>query len=269
MEKFELDFTTKVAPRAVFLGVRPAKYWYGGQLHRDRLAFVNELVPYVKEARKNPCTIFLKHVETYHHENGDPLSDEEVAMLFNAVYFGGLTNTVNGVANALYFAASYPEKLKQLEAEPDDSPLATAWVLETSRLSSGFLGSNRIVVQDGYDIGGYKLPPDVLVMADIKTSSILSKEFDEPAFESFCPERFLAPQSQDASRYGILNWGMGTHVCPAKAFAMTEMQIILNAVMRNLTLSRPSQGFSIRYKATHSMAPVADNYVVHFKKIKK
>jgi cytochrome P450 len=227
--------------------------------------FTYNTVPVIKKARAESTTSFIKFVTSISRDNGDAISDEEIAMMINFVFFAALTTTSIGTANMLYLAASHPQEAKKVrEISSGDAPLMLAWVMEAVRFSCGFVASNRMIVKDGFEIGGYHLPEGMGVMLDQKTSSIINNEFGE--YGTFNPSHFLEPQSDETKKYGILNWGYGVHLCPGKTFAIAEMRHIAYTILRQLDISTNSK-FAASYLLQAPMNNATSDFKVHYTKM--
>lgn len=267
MLKFE-TLAVKASLQSFLFGPTFIKYYLGGLISYRREEFIKELIPIVHMARSGPATTaFLKHISSCVNKNNEPLTDREVAMMVNGTFFGGLATTSSGVSNMLYLAACFPDKAEKLLSEKPDSDLMHAWVMEASRFSSGFLSSSRLVMlENGYEVGGYCLPVGTSVMLDIKSASIESNEFNMPAEDTFAPERFLASLAEETKRFGILNWGSGIHTCPGKMFAIAQMKYLVHTLVCLINFSDPKTRFHYSNTVINPMSQITSDYRVHFKK---
>jgi len=238
---------------------------------KTRKEIVEQLLPFIRAARANPQTTYMKLLFEFKHEDGSPLSDEDIALIFHGLYFAAVSTTATASANTLLMAASYKNEVETLKQELEtvpfgDSKLLHSWALETARLNHGCLGHTRMVAEkDGFEICGYVLPAGTIVCTEGYTSSRASNEFEDPTV--FIPTRFLEePESEQTKRYGVTNWSSGRHLCPGKAMALLEMKCFLDEGLKRLEFGAPEKPFE---SVTSAIDAMRRNpcYVVPFKKI--
>eukprot|EP00026_Physarum_polycephalum_P009005 Phypoly_transcript_09114.p1 GENE.Phypoly_transcript_09114~~Phypoly_transcript_09114.p1 ORF type:complete len:452 (+),score=70.82 Phypoly_transcript_09114:65-1420(+) len=203
------------------------------KLDKRRRILIDQLRPYIANARANPDkqSSYLKRVfET------EPDSDERAILTALGAFFAAVANTSSATANVLSFMADYPLTLEGLKLEQGnvlENTEVHKWIMECSRVSTGFLNSLRIATND-FELGGY-----VIKKGDWSLSERVVQFFDNP--ENIAPDQFLPDRwaQNDNLQYlhNIPNWGGGLHMCPGKFFALAEMKFLLAAAVEKLHIS--------------------------------
>lgn len=169
------------------------------------------------------------------HDDGSPMSDEELRDELVTVLAAGHETTATGLAWAMERLLRSPRALARLReslaAGEDDYLDAT--VKETLRARPVIVDVARKLTAPA-SIGGYELPAGTFVMAAIAALHYREDLFPEP--EQFRPERFLAGK---ADNYAWIPFGGGVRRCIGAAFAEYEMRIVLRAILERADLSAP------------------------------
>jgi cytochrome P450 len=166
------------------------------------------------------------------HEDGRPMSDQELRDELMTLLAAGHETTATALAWALERLVRHPDKLERL-ADGDEEYM-DAVIKETLRLRPVL----PIVVrklQEEMEIGGMRLPAGVSVAPCIYLVHRRPDVYPEPY--RFRPERFL---EQPAGTYTWIPFGGGVRRCLGASFAMFEMKAVLQAIVRRLTL-RPAR----------------------------
>jgi cytochrome P450 family 135 len=166
------------------------------------------------------------------HEDGRPMSDQELRDELMTLLAAGHETTATALAWALERLVRHPDKLERL-AEGDDDYM-DAVIKETLRLRPVL----PIVVrklQEEMEIGGMRLPAGVSVAPCIYLVHRRPDVYPEPY--RFRPERFL---EQPAGTYTWIPFGGGVRRCLGASFAMFEMKAVLQAIVGRLSL-RPAR----------------------------
>jgi cytochrome P450 len=169
------------------------------------------------------------------HDDGSPMSDEELRDELVTVLGAGHETTATGLAWAMERLLRTPRALAKLRdslAAGDDSYL-DATVKETLRARPVIVDVARKVVAP-VEIGGYELAAGTYVMAAIAPMHYREDLFPEP--EEFRPERFLEGK---ADNYAWIPFGGGVRRCIGAAFAEYEMRLILREIVERADLSAP------------------------------
>ena len=169
------------------------------------------------------------------HDDGSPMSDEELRDELVTVLGAGHETTATGAGLGDRAAAAHPRVLARLReslaAGEDDYLDAT--VKETLRARPVIVDVARKLTAPA-TIGGYELPAGTFVMPAIAALHYREDLFPEP--EEFRPERFLDGK---ADNYAWIPFGGGVRRCIGAAFAEYEMRIVLRAILERAELSAP------------------------------
>jgi cytochrome P450 len=171
------------------------------------------------------------------HDDGSPMSDEELRDELVTVLGAGHETTATGLAWAMERLLRTPRVLAKLRdsiaAGEDDYLDAT--VKETLRARPVIVDVARRLTAPA-EIGGYELPEGSFVMAAIAALHYREDLFPQP--EQFRPERFL---EEKADTYAWIPFGGGVRRCIGAAFAEYEMRIVLREFVSRAALSAPDQ----------------------------
>jgi cytochrome P450 len=169
------------------------------------------------------------------HEDGSPMSDEELRDELVTVLGAGHETTATGLAWAMERLLRNPSVLARLRdsiaAGEDDYLEAT--VKETLRTRPVIVDVARKLTAP-FAIGGYELPAGTYVLPAI--AAIHYREDLFPEADRFEPERFLDGK---ADNYAWIPFGGGVRRCIGASFAEFEMRVILRAILERAELSAP------------------------------
>jgi cytochrome P450 family 135 len=169
------------------------------------------------------------------HDDGSPMSDEELRDELITVVGAGHETTATGLAWAMERLLRTPavlERLRDSIAAGEDEYLE-ATVKETLRARPVIVDVARKLTAPA-TVGGYELPTGSFVMPAIAALHYREDLFPEP--EEFRPERFLDGR---ADNYAWIPFGGGVRRCIGAAFAEYEMRIVLHEIVGRARLSAP------------------------------
>ncbi len=169
------------------------------------------------------------------HEDGSPMSDEELRDELVTVLGAGHETTATGLAWAIERLLRAPRVLATLRdsiAAGEDAYL-DATIKETLRARPVIVDVARKLTAP-LEIGGYELPAGTFTMAAIAALHYREDLFPEPG--EFRPERFLEGRSDN---YAWIPFGGGVRRCIGAAFAEYEMRVVLRAILERAELSAP------------------------------
>jgi cytochrome P450 len=169
------------------------------------------------------------------HDDGSPMSDEELRDELVTVLGAGHETTATGLAWAMERLLRTPRVLAKLRdsiAAGEDSYLE-ATVKETLRARPVIVDVARRLTAPA-EIGGYQLPKGSFVMAAIAALHYREDLFPQP--QEFRPERFTEGK---ADNYAWIPFGGGVRRCIGAAFAEYEMRVVLREFVSRAELSAP------------------------------
>jgi cytochrome P450 len=183
------------------------------------------------EEREDVLSLLLRA----RHDDGSPMSDEELRDELVTVLGAGHETTATALAWAMERLLRSPRALARLResvAVGEDSYL-DATVRETLRARPVIVDVARRLTAP-LSIGGYELPAGTFVMAAIAALHYREDLFPDPG--EFRPERFLEGK---ADTYAWIPFGGGVRRCIGASFAEYEMRIVLRAILERADLSAP------------------------------
>jgi cytochrome P450 len=190
-------------------------------------------------------------LEQAHHEDGSPLSAQELRDELITLLIDGPTST--SLAWAFERLLRHPQKLARLREEVRsgaEGAYMEAVLKETLRLCPPVPVVVRRLLAP-MRLGGYTVPAG----ATVAPCAYLIHRREEvyPRSRSFMPERFL---ERPPGTYTWIPFGGGVRRCLAASFALLEMRQVLQTVLREVDL-RPVEQRSERV-ARSSIAFVPD-----------
>jgi cytochrome P450 len=161
------------------------------------------------------------------HEDGRPMSDQELRDELMTLLVAGHETTATGLSWAIELLARHPEELSRLEESvaAGEEEYLDAVIKETLRLRPVIALVLRKLVEP-MEIGGRLLPAGVTVAPSIYLVHRRPDIYPEP--ERFRPERFL---EQPAGTYTWIPFGGGVRRCLGGAFAEFEMAVVLRELI--------------------------------------
>jgi cytochrome P450 len=169
------------------------------------------------------------------HDDGSPMSDEELRDELLTVVGAGHETTATGLAWAIERLLRTPAVLARLRESiaAGEEDYLEATVKETLRVRPVIIDVARKLVEPAR-VGGYELPAGSFVMP-----AIGALHFDESLFPDpyeFRPERFLDDR---VDNYAWIPFGGGVRRCIGAAFAEYEMRIVLGEIVARAQLTAP------------------------------
>ncbi len=168
------------------------------------------------------------------HEDGAPMSDEELRDELVTVLGAGHETTATGLAWAMERLLRNPDVLARLRdslAHGDEYLDAT--VKETLRARPVIVDVARKLTAP-FEVAGFELPAGTFLLPAIAALHYREDLFPEP--QRFRPERFLEDR---ADTYAWIPFGGGVRRCIGAAFAEYEMRVVLRAILERAELSAP------------------------------
>ena len=205
----------------------------GSRTFRRRIDPVDEIVfEVIRERRGAPDLAerddILSMLLLARHEDGSPMSDQELRDELMTLLIAGHETTATSLAWAIERLTRHPGGLQRLAAGDED--YLDAVVKETMRLRPVLPVVVRRL-QAPMEIGGWDLPAGITVAPCIHLVHRREDVYPEP--HRFRPERFL---ERPAGTYTWLPFGGGIRRCLGASFALFEMKAVLRVVAQRVTL---------------------------------
>jgi len=160
-------------------------------------------------------------------DEGDLISDIDLAGLADGVFTGGFETTAAQIGKSIYCMLIHPDELQKVRNDPALVPAAVEELVRFIPLSSGT--SMAWVATDDVELAGVTVRAGETVMASAATGSRDASVFIDP-------DRF------DVTREQIphLGFGHGTHFCLGAHLARMEMQVVISTLFTRFPYLRPA-----------------------------
>lgn len=174
---------------------------------------------------------------------------------------GGIDMTVIAVICMLYLLAINPAKQSKLREEvlgqENRKQFLRACLKESMRMMSPVAVGNTRLSTKEYNLLGYRVPKNVLVVCAQHYMPLMEKHFPRP--DEFIPERWLADKN-DPLYYGnthafvMAPWGYGVRSCVGRRIAELEIEMLITKMIENFQIDWTSS-------ETLQFSPSIFNYV--------
>ncbi len=211
------DLLERVGPFASFL-----------RLQEQADALIFELIDERRRdgGRRNDILSLLLEAR---HENGEPMSAQELRDELMTLLVAGHETTASTLAWTFERLVRLPEVLSRLReeiADEDGDAYLTATLQEALRRRPVLPNSAPRLVKRPFEAGGGSYAPGVCVVPNAYLLHHDADVYPEPY--AFRPERFLA---DPPGTYTWIPFGGGRRRCLGAGFAMLEMRIVLRGVL--------------------------------------
>jgi cytochrome P450 len=197
------------------------------------------------------------------HEDGRPLSDQEIRDAMVTLLVAGFETTALALAWTLERIAAHPEVMARITDElkrvtnaslPAAEHLAQLEYLDAT-IREGL--RTRMIVpfvvrmtKQPFDAGGHLYPAGVLLSPCNYLVHLRPDLYPEP--DKFRPERFL---ERTFTPYEWFPFGGGPRVCLGMALALYEMKVVLSTLFSRVRLARPAGARTKAVRRGIVMAP--------------
>jgi cytochrome P450 len=205
-----------------------------GRFEEDRALVDRELFALMADRRREggERDDVLAMLLAAEHEDGSPMSDEEIRDELLTALVAGHETTASSLAFAFEQLARRPEVAERLAADPDDDRYLEATINEVLRLRPVLPNAEPRLVKQEVTIGGWTYPPGVVLIASAALVHHDPEIYPEP--HAFRPERFLDTKP---GTYTWIPFGGGRRRCIGASFALLEMRIVLRAAAQRFTIA--------------------------------
>jgi cytochrome P450 len=173
-------------------------------------------------------------------EHGAPMTDQELRDELATLLVAGHETTASELGWAVERLLQTPAVLRRLTAEVragDDDAYLGATVNETLRRRPVLSNAEPRLTKRPVDIGGWSYPEGVVLGVNAYLVHHDAAIYPDPY--AFRPERFL---DQAPGTYTFLPFGGGRRRCIGAAFAVTEMKVVLRALLQTADLRAAGDG---------------------------
>src|SRR4051794_26504150 len=186
------------------------------------------------------------------HEDGSPLTDQEIRDEVLTMLMAGYETTTSGAAWALERLLRSSEKLERLTSEieaADDDSYLDAGVKETLRVRPVVPVVARHL-SEAISLDGYVIPAGSTVMVSIYLVHSDEETYPEPT--EFIPERFLGGTPEGAT---WIPFGGGVRRCIGARFAELEIKVVLTQILATAELRAVGRSDASPKRKRFTLAP--------------
>lgn len=169
------------------------------------------------------------------HEDGSPMSDEEVHDELLTLLVAGHETTATSLAWTAERLARHPEAAARLTEEVrggEGDEYLTAVIREALRRRPVLPTAQPRTVMQPITVGGWSYPADVHLVPCIWLTHHDPEIYPDPF--AFRPERFLGVEP---GTYTWLPFGGGRRRCAGANFALLEMRVVLAELLREASIA--------------------------------
>jgi cytochrome P450 len=166
------------------------------------------------------------------HEDGSPMSRDEIADQLLTLLSAGHETTASTLAWAVERLRRHPAVLRRLveEADAGGRELREATIYEVQRVRPTIGGAGRFTMEP-FALGDYRLPEGVVILLSALLIQTDPRSYEDP--DRFDPDRFVGNKPDT---YRWIPFGGGIRRCIGAAFAHMEMDIVLRTLLRHVEL---------------------------------
>ena len=235
---------------AFFRRFGPLKEFFTSRDQVDELLF--ELIEERRAEHADRDDILSMLLEA-RHEDGSPMSDQEVRDELMTLLVAGHETTATTLAWAFERLAREPAVVARLVEEVDSGEsedYLVATIQETQRRRPVLPNAAPRLTMEPIEVGGWHYEPGVCLVAN---SYLLHHDPDVyPDPYAFKPERFL---EEGPGTYTWIPFGGGRRRCLGASFANLEMRIVLAAVLRAYALEPATGGPEVARRRNITIRP--------------
>jgi cytochrome P450 len=187
------------------------------------------------------------------HEDGSPMTDEELRDELMTLLVAGHETTASALAWAFERLANRPaivDSLAEEAAAGDGDAYVTATVQETLRSRPVLPMAAPRLVMKPVEIGGWDYPEGVCLCPNAYLVHHDPEIYDAPY--EFRPERFV---DQSPGTYTWIPFGGGRRRCLGASFALLEMKAVLRAVASTCEVATAAGGAEPSMRRSITISP--------------
>lgn len=216
-------------------------------------AILQRLIDERRAAARSPGDLLGVLMDSGFGPDGKPISDQEILDESLQMLVAGHETSSNALSWALYLLSRDLAALEAVRGELDAAvgegplvfddlarlPATTAALEEALRLFPPFWMVDRMALEDD-EAAGVAIPAGTIVVAFIHGAHHAQDFWAEP--DRFRPDRFIGADRGLRNSLHYLPFGAGPKRCIGSGYAMLQMVMILNAVLRRYRFRLASEG---------------------------
>jgi cytochrome P450 len=182
------------------------------------------------------------------HEDGTPMSREELRDELMTLLVAGHETTASSLAFAFTLLARNPHVVEQLRGGDED--YLTATINEVMRARPVLPNAAPRLVKQPFEVGGWSYEPGVCLIAMSYLVHHDPEIYPDPY--TFKPERFL---DEPPGTYTWIPFGGGRRRCLGASFAILEMKAVLREVVSRYELEPGVAGAELTRRRSITISP--------------
>jgi cytochrome P450 len=175
-------------------------------------------------------------LDARYEDSGQPMEERQVIDEILILLIAGHETTANALSWTLYLLANHPEEQKRTYESTYHLPVTeavtndvlNAVIKESMRLYPPAWISDRVALHDDA-YKDYTFPADTILILFYYGLHRDPKHWEDPA--AFKPDRFMSRADKDKTK-AYYPFGAGPRLCIGNNFAMAEMTLFLQAVVK-------------------------------------
>ena len=189
-------------------------------LFEESLQGANEVIPWImSQCSREALTPDGLGAHTFAAVERGEVTEAEAGMLVRSLLSAGVDTTINGLGNALYCFARFPDQWRLLKARPE---LARSAIDEILRYEGAVMNFFRTTTRD-VNLGGYLIPKDEKVLVFFAAGNRDTKRWPDAAKFDIARET-----------KGHLGFGGGVHACVGQMVARLEVELVLAELVQRV-----------------------------------
>jgi cytochrome P450 len=189
------------------------------------------------------------------HEDGTPMSREELRDELMTLLVAGHETTASSLAFAFTLLARNPHVVEQLRGGDED--YLTATINEVMRARPVLPNAAPRLVKQPIEVGGWSYEPGVCLVAMSYLVHHDPEIYPDPY--TFKPERFL---DEPPGTYTWIPFGGGRRRCLGASFAILEMKAVLREVIARYELEPGVAGAELTRRRSITISPALGSSTV-------
>ena len=187
------------------------------------------------------------------HEDGSPMSREEIRDELLTLLVAGHETTASSLAWLCDALPHHPEVLRQLNdeiASGEGDDYLTATIQESMRRRPVLPNSGPRLVMQPVDVGGWSYPAGVCLVPNAYLIHHDPDIYPDPY--AFRPQRFL---DEPPGTYTWIPFGGGRRRCLGATFAMLETKLVVRALLAACELKAAKAGSDVASRRNITVTP--------------
>lgn len=225
------------------------------------------LVAFIENRRKEPAAErgknILAELLKASHEDGQPLSNQEIRDALVTIIFAGHDTTSVALAWTLEQIVPHADVVAritdELQRKTGGAPPHADQLDQLEYLDAAIRESLRVrtilpfvvrLTKESFTTGGRVYPPGIVLCP---CSHLVHRREDiYPEPEKFRPDRFI---ERNYAAHEWFPFGGGNRMCLGMAFALYEMKVVLSTLLATVRLARPTGSRSLPVRRGIALAP--------------